>query len=77
MIMILNAAILAIANPAATQAADPAHATHAAAPAGKTMPAHDAMTADGKMKPDADMMERCKKMHAAMTAKTGTAPAGK
>ncbi|MBO9695282.1 MAG: hypothetical protein J7499_03705 [Sphingopyxis sp.] len=68
----LIAAALTAATPAAAQVAEPAHAGHSMpAPAGKPMPGHEAMMADGKMKPDAAMMERCKKMHAAMTAKSG------
>jgi hypothetical protein len=78
MMMILNALALAAATPAAAQATEPAHSGHSApATTGKTMPAHDAMMADGKMKPDAAMMERCKKMHAAMMAKSGTTPDSK
>ncbi|PJI87237.1 hypothetical protein DAH55_10620 [Sphingomonas koreensis] len=69
------AAALTVATPAAAQVADTTHAGHnMPAPADKAMPAHAAMMANGKMKPDADMMERCKKMHAAMPAKPGATP---
>jgi len=75
--MFLMATALTVATPAAAQATDP-HAGHgASAPMDKPMPAHDAMMADGKMKPDADMMERCEKMHAAMVAKADGAPKAK
>lgn len=71
----LIAAAFAVATPAVAQVTESAHAGHSMpAPAGKTMPAHDAMMADGKMKPDAKMMERCKKMRATMAAKSGGIP---
>lgn len=76
--ILLIAAALTVATPAAAQVAEPVHGRHGTpAPAGEPMPGHEAMMADGKMKPDAKMMERCKKMHAAMTAKSGDTPARK
>lgn len=75
---ILSVIAMAIATPVAAQAAEPTHATHAAsARTGQAMPSHDGMMANGKMKPDDKMMERCKKMHAAMIAKSGGAPDNK
>lgn len=78
MTMFLIAAVLAAATPAAAQAADPAHAAHSApAATDRTLPAPGAAMADGRMKPDAAIKERCRKMHAAMAAKMRDAAGGK
>ncbi|MBU0555398.1 MAG: hypothetical protein KKD64_11030 [Alphaproteobacteria bacterium] len=75
---ILSVIAMAITTPVAAQAAEPTDATHAAsAQTVQAMPWHGGMMADGKMKPDGKMMERCKKMHAAMVAKSGGAPDNK
>jgi hypothetical protein len=69
---ILSVIAMAITTPVAAQAAEPTDATHAAsAQTVQAMPLHGGMMADGKM------MERCKKMHAAMVAKSGGAPDNK